>query len=426
MYIRKSAARAARRLGAMALAALACAAHAQPAPGPGAEGANVSAAVTPEGGRIVVEAHGVPPPAPLFFSAEAVDTVRLGMAEVDGEMHLKLHVIQGRPDVLTLGLSGEGDIVEVTGAGLRDWSVRQDAGAAGDRRLLDLHPLLAPGAGEPRDLDLVVRTRMTRTAVPGTVAVLIATPGEAVGFSSWLRLEAEPEVDFRVTSVTGLSSLGETGGLGEPARYFSTAGLEAGARGGGGDAFLYGSEQTDVRVGAGLLRQTSRVTLRVLQGKIPGVRLLLDGPGEILGVEGANVVGWKVLPEGQRRVLDVRLSRPIEGEGTLVVRSQAALGSFPVRAEPLRLTPEGAVRHSGYVRVANDGAVRLEVAGATGMMQLAPSQFPGIRWMRTGCGRCSSIGLRRRTMTTGWWRIRSCRRSMCRRSRLTRSRRRTG
>ncbi len=76
-------------------------------------------------------------------------------------------------------------------------------------------------------------------------------------------------------------------------------------------------------------------------------------------------------------MLDVRLSRPIEGEGTLVVRSQAALGSFPVRAEPLRLTPEGAVRHSGYVRVANDGAVRLEVADATGMMQLAPEQFPG-------------------------------------------------
>jgi len=541
MYIRKSAARAARRLGAMALAALACAAHAQPAPGPGAEGANVSAAVTPEGGRIVVEAHGVPPPAPLFFSAEAVDTVRLGMAEVDGEMHLKLHVIQGRPDVLTLGLSGEGDIVEVTGAGLRDWSVRQDAGAAGDRRLLDLHPLLAPGAGEPRDLDLVVRTRMTRTAVPGTVAVLIATPGEAVGFSSWLRLEAEPEVDFRVTSVTGLSSLGETGGLGEPARYFSTgdgriearltqrgaalsdaeligaqltgrvseaggsvdfrlrgqlrtqkagarlrvlsgrAGLSDRASGDGwhvelvraggdrcaydlvcdragllaidlpfaaavrgrgdwqtldfampagavvplqldglgadvtfnpdspivptavqkawlgflpasgsvslswkptreaaeGALFFTSSEKSDVRVGAGLLRQSAQITLRVLQGRLNGVRCRIEGPGEILGVEGTNVVGWKVLPDGAARVLDVRFSRPVESEGTLVVSSQAELGGFPVRAQPMRLIPEGVVRHSGFVRVTNDGAVRLEVSGIEGMMQLAPSHFPG-------------------------------------------------
>ena len=57
--------------------------------------------------------------------------------------------------------------------------------------------------------------------------------------------------------------------------------------------------------------------------------------------------------------------------------SQAELGGFPVRAEPMRLAPEGVVRHSGFVRVANSGAARLEVADASGMMQLAPAQYPG-------------------------------------------------
>src|SRR4029077_9251294 len=51
--------------------------------------------------------------------------------------------------------------------------------------------------------------------------------------------------------------------------------------------------------------------------------------------------------------------------------------SYPVHAQPLRFTPEGAVRHSGFLRIANNGAVRLEVAEASGMMQLSPAQFPG-------------------------------------------------
>jgi hypothetical protein len=527
------------RHGLLALWALACAAaaHAKTEP----DNAGVSAALTPGGGRIVVEAHGVPPPAPLFFSAEADQTVRLGMAEVTGEMRLRLHVLQGRPEVLTIGLSGDGEVVEVSGAGLRDWSVRQGAGAAGDRRLLDLRPVLADGDQGPRDLELVARTMLKRIAVPGTVAALIATPGDAVGFASRLKLEAGADVDLRVTSVAGLEPLGEPAGPGNPAQYFSTGdgrieaalaqrgaaladaelvgaqltgrveeaagsvdfrlrgqlrAQKAGARlrlltgraalsgsaagdgwhvelaqtgadrpaydlvgdragvlavdlafaagvrergdwrtldfampagavvplqleGLGGDAvfkpgspivpgafqagwrgflpangsvslswkhtreaaegalFFTSTEQTDVRVGAGLLRQSARITLRVLQGKLGGVRCRLDGPGEILGVEGTNVVGWKVVPDGAARVLDVRFSRPLEAEGSLVVHSQAELGSFPVRAEPMRLVPEGVVRHSGFVRVANDGAVRLEVSDVEGMMQLAPSQFPG-------------------------------------------------
>jgi hypothetical protein len=105
--------------------------------------------------------------------------------------------------------------------------------------------------------------------------------------------------------------------------------------------------------------------------------MALDGPGEVLGVEGPNVMSWKVVPEGKQRVLEVRLSRPLEKSGSLLVRSQSPLGNFPVRAEPLRLTPEGGVRHSGAVRVSNDGAVRLEVSDVAGMMQLAPAQYPG-------------------------------------------------
>lgn len=505
-----------------------------------ADRATMAAALTPGGGRIVVEAQGVQPETPLFFSATVETEVRLGAARIEGEIRLNLRIVQGRPEVLTLGLSGDGDVVEVAGDGLRDWSVRRDANGI---RFLDLRPVLSTGTADPREMKLVVRTRLSKPAVPGTAAVLIVTPGDAVGFTSRVVLQPETAIDLRVTSAAGMvplapAGIGDSHGTQE---FFSTGdgrievrlmhrgaaaaeaemadaqltGLineaagsvdfrlrgvarvqTAGARlrvlsgraalgeraagegwhvelvpagGGGGMAydivfdrdgqvpidlaivagvrengdwhaldfqmpagtvvpvrleglgdgvefdpraavvpaatpqgwqgflpaagvvsfawkrtreagegtlFFTSAEKTEVRVGAGLLRQASHITFRVLQGKLTGVRLRLDGPGEILGVEGANVVGWKVLPEAHARMLEVRLSRPFEGEGTLFVRSQAALGSFPVRADPVRLTPEGAVRHSGFVRVANSGAVRLEVAEVEGMMQLAPAQFP--------------------------------------------------
>lgn len=512
--------------------------------------ANLSGAFAPGGGHIVIEAQGLPPEAPVFFSASADHTIQLSATEVTGEVKLRVQVVQGRPEVLSIGLAGDGEIVSVTGNGLRDWAVRQASAGAPGRpeagvgalRFLDLRPALSANAPEPRSLDWVVHTRLRKPAVPGNHSVLLITPGDAVGFASHIRLQPDASVDLRVTAASGVVPVGDGGSTHGSLEYSSTsearidvrltsrgaavapveltgaqlsgrvdettrsvefqlrgqlrvqkagtrlrllAGQAALSEKTSGDgwhldlveedgAFAYAlvgdregvlpielrftaalkqdgdwrrlhfempagaivplrieglpggvefdsagevvptanaagwtgflpangvasmawrhtrkaseaalffssTEQTEVRVGAGILRQESRVTLRVLQGKLLSARLRLEGPGEILGVMGPNVVGWDVQPGSaeQPRVLEVRLSRPLEGEGQFAVRSQAVLDRFPVRAEPLRLTPDGAVRHSGTVRVANNGAVRLEVADVTGMMQLAPAQFPG-------------------------------------------------
>ncbi len=504
-----------------------------------ADRAGVSAALSPDAGRLVVEVQGVPPPAPVFFSASVDHTVRAGAGGIAGELRVKLHLVQGKPDTLSLGLSGDGDVTGVSGAGLRDWSVRQ--GAVAGRRFLDLR--LEPGAG--RDLDLVVQTRQAPAAQPGATAVLLATPGDAVGFVARVTLLSEAAIDLRVTSAAGLTPLGEPGRFvatgdarlevtvsargagpreaelvnaqlsgrvneaggsvafvlrgelrsakagarlrllaGHAALGERTAGdgwhVELAAREEGGFAYelvadragtmavalefaaavrgsgdwrelefampagavvplaleglgadvsfksdavvvpvamppevnagdgagprwrgflpangaaalawrqtraaaegtlaFTSTELAEVRIGAGRLRQTSQLSFRILQGKLGVVRARVEGAGEIVGVEGANVVGWTLRPAEGGRVLEVRLSRPLEGEGALVVQAQAELGAWPARTEPLRFTPEGGVRHSGFVRIANRGAVRIEVAETAGLMQLAPAQFPG-------------------------------------------------
>lgn len=148
-------------------------------------------------------------------------------------------------------------------------------------------------------------------------------------------------------------------------------------RTGEGKLFFSTTGRIDTRVGAGLLRQDHQIDYQVLQGELASIRILLKGPGEILDVQGTNIVGWKVSKQGGDRLLEATLSQSITGTSQINVRSQTALEAFPVRVEGLRLSPIGAIRHSGYLRLSNSGSVRLEPTELTGLTQLAPEQFPG-------------------------------------------------
>lgn len=144
-----------------------------------------------------------------------------------------------------------------------------------------------------------------------------------------------------------------------------------------GALFFSSSEVMDIRVGNGLLRQSSAMEFRILQGKLPSVSLAIDGPGEVLAVSGEAVLAWSLKDREENRSLEITFSRPVETGTAIRIDAQAALDSLPVTGRVLRFSPTGALRHSGWLRVANEGAVRLEVADAVGLIQLAPEQFPG-------------------------------------------------
>ncbi|MFA6960703.1 MAG: hypothetical protein WC205_08140 [Opitutaceae bacterium] len=494
--------------------------------------APVTTALTPgAGGKIVVEATGVPPPAPLFFAGTVDQVLRVGEGEIGGEAKLTVRIVQGAGEVLTLGLSGDGEVVAVTGAGLRDWSVRRGTGEAVVKRFLDLRPVLTDGQA-PRSLDLVITTRLRDPAVPGKSALLLVTAGDAVGFSSRVRLQPDASVELRLTQAVGVvtvggldfvmqgegrievslarrgASLGDaelmavqlTGAVNEAAgsvdfQLRAQARVEtAGARlrvlagraamtgavaGDGwhvelvkaGNGYVYDlvldkkgvvpvelafaaalGEQGDWRrlnftmpagavvpvtltglakdgvefdagqavvplatsagwqgflpangeaslgwkksqkagesllsfttvetgqvlVGAGLLKQSSVIGFNILQGKMDTVRFRLYGPGEITEVAARTLLSWKVLL-GQERILEVKLSGPMNDGQHIAIASQTAYDGFPARIQPTRIVPEGGVRHSGILRVQNKGAVRLEVTDAEGLLQVEPEQFP--------------------------------------------------
>ncbi len=145
---------------------------------------------------------------------------------------------------------------------------------------------------------------------------------------------------------------------------------------GKGKLFFSTTAKIETRVTAGTLKQSQQIEYRILQGELNHLNLELTGPGEILNIEGTNVAGWTIEDKEGKRTLSVKLSQPIRDKASLTILTQQPLGTFPVQAKSIRINPIGAVRHSGHIRLSNEGSVRLETSALTGLTQLSPDQFP--------------------------------------------------
>jgi hypothetical protein len=145
-----------------------------------------------------------------------------------------------------------------------------------------------------------------------------------------------------------------------------------------GKLFFAAEMLSQISVSPGLLRQTGLLDFKVMQGELKSLSFLLRGTGEVTRVQGDHVLSWNLLPStntSERRLV-VQFNQPQKDQFGLQIQSQAPLGAFPQTAEVLQLRPESATRFAGYFRIVNDGAVRLEVAQASGLSQISPEQFP--------------------------------------------------
>jgi hypothetical protein len=144
-----------------------------------------------------------------------------------------------------------------------------------------------------------------------------------------------------------------------------------------GRLFYSAEAVTQVAVSPGLLRQASLLDLRVMQGEMTRVTVLLRGEGEVTRVQGPQVLSWTVEPgavAGERR-LQVQFNQPQRELASVQIQIQQALGAFPLSFEAVQPIPDGATRVGGYLRVVNEGAVRLEVLESAGLSQISPEQF---------------------------------------------------
>jgi hypothetical protein len=131
-----------------------------------------------------------------------------------------------------------------------------------------------------------------------------------------------------------------------------------------------------IAVGAGLARQINHFDYRVMQGRMSTLELDLIGDGEVVSVNGRNILNWSIKKQEDGRRLVVKLNSQQTANYNLVVRTQTPLGAFPVRFHPLRLVPVNPVRYGGHLRLVNNGAVQLEPVSVDGLSQLSANRFP--------------------------------------------------
>ncbi|HXR06997.1 MAG TPA: hypothetical protein VN765_06680, partial [Candidatus Acidoferrum sp.] len=146
-----------------------------------------------------------------------------------------------------------------------------------------------------------------------------------------------------------------------------------------GKLFFSAEMWSQVNVLPGLMRQTAVLNFKVMQGELNRVTLLLHGEGEVTRVQGDQVLSWappEPVPNSTDRRLVIQLNQPQKDQFAILVQTQTPLGVFPQTAEVLQVRPESATRFAGYFRIVNEGAVRLEVAQASGASQISPDQFP--------------------------------------------------
>ena len=161
---------------------------------------------------------------------------------------------------------------------------------------------------------------------------------------------------------------------------------------------FYAAEMiSQISVSPGLMRQASLFNGKIMQGEMTRLVLQLHGAGEVTRVQGDAVLAWNIEAPERRapsrpdtngnqqaetvlgvptdRLLVIQFNQPQKDSFAVLVQMQTPLGAFPQSAEAMQVRPEGATRFAGSFRIVNDGAVRLEVAQASGLSQISPEQF---------------------------------------------------
>ncbi|MFU8892806.1 MAG: hypothetical protein ACNA8L_04170, partial [Luteolibacter sp.] len=139
----------------------------------------ISLAAAQEERIIVLQGDKTPPTPPLMFAATVDTRIHATLEKADITSNITFRIHQGRPETLTLPLTGEGEVVSVAGEGIRDWSVRRDPEGT---RFLDVRPTLGEAPPFPETLTLTL-TAVSYVNNANTVPPLLTAPGTTTGYN---------------------------------------------------------------------------------------------------------------------------------------------------------------------------------------------------------------------------------------------------
>src|SRR5436190_13540680 len=130
--------------------------------------------------RLVIEGwlNGAAEQEKSAFATTAYQSIRVDQTKLGQTILLTFDIVTGSPKEFALAISGDGEIRQVTGEQLQDWSVRQDEGA---KRTLVLRP---KKADKPvAKLSFTVSIDQELRSLPAEVRPLVITPAQTALFN---------------------------------------------------------------------------------------------------------------------------------------------------------------------------------------------------------------------------------------------------
>ena len=149
----------------------------------------------------------------LIFATAVQHSIKVTRDRLTHRLALTFDILQGEPKELPLTIGGEGEIKQVSGEGLQDWSIRREASGA---RTLILRPkkggepvpadAATKPAGRPRitQLSVVVTAERDMKAWKNPLAIFSLTPPQPALFNGFVRVESTPEFDVQFDAPGGL------------------------------------------------------------------------------------------------------------------------------------------------------------------------------------------------------------------------------
>lgn len=141
----------------------------------------------------------------LIYTVQSQGKIQVEPKLITQTCDLKVRVAQGKLKELPIALRGDGEIFQVTGEQLRDWSVRVNASG---KRFLVIRPAELPTNAPPlTNFAVSITATQAVRKLPLTTAPLSFAPENAMHFEGVIEIKAVESLELSITNVSGLMPL---------------------------------------------------------------------------------------------------------------------------------------------------------------------------------------------------------------------------
>ena len=152
--------------------------------------------------RLVIEAllnHLPSDQAKAIFATSLEHSIKITPEKLADSILATLDILQGEPKELPLTITREGEIRQVTGEALQDWSVRQETNGV---RTLVLRPRKTDKPLTRLTVTIAAERELKDWSNP--ITPLTLTPAQPALFSGYLKVESTPQLQIQPDKISGL------------------------------------------------------------------------------------------------------------------------------------------------------------------------------------------------------------------------------